>query len=209
MGETNKAAPEEQPQESNVSKITNTTIPHLGAERLSLNIELIPEELKQRNQWVLWRLEERNDKTTKIPYTTKRKHASSTDAETWTSFDSAFDFYKGSNGYFNGIGYVFSSDDPFTGIDLDKCISEGNLTDEAKAIVKELSSYTERSQSKNGLHTIIKAVLPGNRNRTGNIEMYDTGRFFAMTGDHILHTPETIEERQSELNSIYKENIIR
>jgi putative DNA primase/helicase len=32
-------------------------------------IENIPESLTERPQWVCWRLEERDDKMTKVPYT--------------------------------------------------------------------------------------------------------------------------------------------
>jgi hypothetical protein len=50
------------------------------------------------------------------------------------------------------------------------------------AIIDELNSYTEVSQSGKGWHVIVKGNLPAGRNRAGRVEMYDTGRFFVMTG---------------------------
>lgn len=205
MIETKKAAPVEQQPNTD-----NRIIPQFDTARPSIsetNAKKIPLELRERNQWVLWRLEQRNGdgKPTKIPYSINRKHADSTDQQTWTSFEQAWRTYINANGHFNGIGYVFSADDPFTGVDLDNCIREGKINDEARAIVKELNSYTERSQSKTGLHIIIHGKVPGDRRRTGNYEMYDSARFFCITGDHILGTPETIEERQRQLDTIYNQ----
>lgn len=201
MSETKKAAHGEQPDKGTESLPSDSIIPQTPSVE---NIERIPTELKERNQWVLWRLELRDGKPTKIPYTPARKKASSTDEQTWTSFDNVIKTYEQSNGYFKGIGYVFSNEDPFTGIDLDDCVNdEGELNSEAKQVVKELNSFTERSQSKTGVHVIIKGSIPGERNRTGDYEMYETGRFFCVTGSHVSDTPETIEERQQELNVLY------
>jgi putative DNA primase/helicase len=49
----------------------------------------IPPVLKSLPQWVLWRLEKRADKQTKIPYNAKRPKqcAASTDPATWATFD--------------------------------------------------------------------------------------------------------------------------
>ena len=87
-------------------------------------------------------------KKTKVPYQSRapRQHASSTDAETWSDFDSAVEASK-SNGA-SGIGFVFTAEDPYVGIDLDKCIDDRDyLTAEAEAIVEAIDSYAEYSQS--------------------------------------------------------------
>src|SRR5215218_5487071 len=74
--------------------------------------EAIPMELKERPQWVVHRR--------KIPYDPKSgKPASSTDLTTWATFPEALEAYK--TGRYDGIGFVFCSADPYTGVDLDKC----------------------------------------------------------------------------------------
>ena len=91
-------------------------------------IENIPEELAERNQWVCWRYDERDGKLTKVPYTpdpgARRTlmRASSTDPATWATFSEAVDACGASEGYY-GVGFVFSDDDPYVGIDIDNCRS--------------------------------------------------------------------------------------
>lgn len=183
---------------------------------IGLNVEFhnIPDQLQQRRQWVLWKLERGNGKSTKIMYTINGKKASSTDLTTWAGFQEVVNVFQQSSIY-SGIGYVFSSADPFTGIDLDSdenktgftCMHDGGLlgqlTDEAKTIVQQLNSYTEYSQSGAGLHIIVEAAKLGQQCRTGNFEIYDRDRFFVMTGKRVEGTPPTIEKRQQEANELY------
>jgi primase-polymerase (primpol)-like protein len=57
-----------------------------------------------------------------------------------------------------GVGFVFSSDDPYVGIDLDGCRNPqtGYIEPWALEIVRRLNSYTEISRSGTGLHIIAK-----------------------------------------------------
>ena len=53
-------------------------------------IAATPRELAERPQWVVWRWEERGGKATKPPYSAiTGKLASSTDPDTWTTFEKA------------------------------------------------------------------------------------------------------------------------
>ena len=146
----------------------------------------IPAELRERDQWVIWRYKTRDGKRTKVPYQAAkpRTEAEVDDPSTWSSFEHAA-AVKG----VDGIGYVFSADDPYTGVDLDHCINAdtGEVHPAAAAIVERLASYTERSPSGTGLHVIVAAELHGDRHRTsktpwdGVFEVYDRGRYFTMT----------------------------
>lgn len=178
----------------------------------SVNVNLnfypdnIPNELKERNQWILWRLEllSGKEKPSKIPYTVQGERADTTNSLCWSSFAEALKAYKRQPGAYSGLGYVFSTDDPFTGIDIDGCIDGGKLTDEADEILYALDSYSERSQSGRGVHVIVKAKLNSERNRIGAFEIYDRKRFFAITGDHLELSPKTIENRQKEVDELCK-----
>jgi len=163
-----------------------------------LNIENIPKELKQRLQWVLWKLDTNKGK---IPYTIKGSRASATNPKHWASLNEVIQVLN--QGGYDGIGYVFHASDPFTGIDLDDCFIDGELTSEASSTIEALNSYTERSQSGEGIHIIVKGEKPGERNRIKGFEMYDQKRFFVVTGDHLADTPLGIKERQQELNGLY------
>ncbi len=145
------------------------------------NLDCLPEELRQRRQWVVWKLEERDGKPTKVPYIAGGSgKASSTDSLTWRSFEEAVQALE--TGRYNGIGFVFSSGDPFAGVDLDDCRDPetGELEEWAAKIVEAFGSYAEVSQSGTGVHIIVMGKAP-NKKR-GKVEAYSSERYFTMTG---------------------------
>jgi len=165
----------------------------------------IPGVLKDRVQWVVWRLVQRDGKNAKIPYNPRNpaRNASSTDAKTWGTFEEAVQTYQDHG--FAGIGFVFSKDDPFTGVDLDKGrnAETGELESWVQDIVEPLNSYSEVSPSGTGVHVLVQGTLPPGRRKKGQVEMYDQARFFCMTGDHLISTPTTIDSRQAELEGLH------
>jgi putative DNA primase/helicase len=174
-----------------------------------LKIEAIPAELRQRGQWVLWRREWRRDKSTKVPYTPGDQHASSTDPDTWSSFDRVLKSL--SSGVHDGIGYVFAAEDPYAGVDLDHCRNcESGVVDAwASAILRRLDSWAHWSPSGEGAHIIVQASLPGTGRKTthatGAVEMYDRGRYFTINDHQVPGTPCSIESRGQELLALYAE----
>jgi putative DNA primase/helicase len=150
---------------------------------MNVDIKNIPEELRSYNQWVLWKWVIRNGKRTKPPYDPKTKRGASHAAPaTWGTFDQAI---KALDNGFGGIGFVFTEDDPFCGIDLDKCRDPqtGEVESWAVKIIRDFDSYTEVSPSGTGLKIFIKGKLPGGGIKTKHIEIYDRLRFFTVTGD--------------------------
>lgn len=159
------------------------------------------QELSQLDQWVTWK-REANDvgNITKIPYDPKTGYrASSTDPATWSTHAQAVAASK-------LIGFVFSSDDPYSGVDLDDCYDPATqkLTPEAQEIVDLLSSYTEISPSGSGVKIFCRGILPSAIKHSDGfkIEVYSTKRFFTVTNQHFSGSPETIEHRQGELDLI-------
>src|SRR5215210_1638764 len=66
----------------------------------------IPEELKSRPQWVVWKAV--GEKPDKIPYSARTgRKASSTDLMTWSTFPEALEAYE--HGEYGGLGFVFCS----------------------------------------------------------------------------------------------------
>lgn len=168
-------------------------------------LQEIPVELRSRRQWVCWKIESRDGKPTKVPVNpnSPSKNAGSTLPATWGTFDEAVKSCA-ENGL-SGIGFVFTTEDEYCGIDLDKCRNPKTGTFEpwAKEIIDSIDSYTEISQSKTGCHIIVKGKVPGSRNRKGRFEAYDRDRYFIFTGDHVTGTPASIHPRQNQLNNIY------
>jgi primase-polymerase (primpol)-like protein len=154
----------------------------------AISAENIPEELRERPQWVCWRYEAKpgDDKLTKVPYTAgTSRRASSTDLKTWRTFEQAYMALDNEARHYDGIGFVFSSADPFVGIDLDKCRNpeSGELAPWAREIISRVpEGYIEVSPSGTGVHIIIRGSVRGGGVRKGPVEMYSRGRYFTITG---------------------------
>lgn len=164
----------------------------------------IPDELKRLNNWCVWKFEKRNGKRTKIPFNAETgEFAKSNDKSTWSSYETAVNA-KG----VDGIGFFFEP--PYLGIDIDDIdddLHRFKQGDKLDNIVSEFNeafkSYTEVSPSGNGLHIIVKGKIPGSRRRKGNIEMYDSGRFFTMTGKSIGKYKDVTEVSKQVFKTIY------
>ena len=91
-----------------------------------------------------------------------------------------------------GIGFVFTENDCYAGIDLDHVIKNGKLTPEAEEIVALMDTYTELSLSGDGLHLIFKLSqsldslgldithkLP--LSADSRIEIYDRAKYFTVS----------------------------
>ncbi|MFA4901310.1 MAG: hypothetical protein WC600_01055 [Desulfobaccales bacterium] len=168
----------------------------------------IPGVLTLRRQWVCWKLKFEDGKWKKVPVDPKTgRFASPTDPSTWGTFGQACKYYeRRKNKGIMGLGFVFTKDDPFTGIDLDKCRDPetGVIEPWALEIVEQLSSYTEISPSGSGLHIIVFGVLPPGKRKEGDVEMYDSRHYFTITGNLLANgAGNAIENRPKELKLVY------
>lgn len=154
--------------------------------------ELIPDELKKIPHWICWKAipdpsGQSHSGIKKEPINPKNGwRASSTNPNTWTDFVTAVS----ASVDFAGIGFVFK-DSGYFGIDIDdrpeelQSFLQGDHDNMIGEIVDTLKSYTELSQSGNGIHIICKGQLPGAdfNNHECHVEMYQNARFFIMTGN--------------------------
>jgi len=178
--------------------------------------ESIPQELKDLKQWIVWKLEiSKDERLTKIPYRIDLPgaHASTTNPKSWTTFKNAVFTFENEKGY-NGIGFVFTENDPYIAIDFDKCIEKetGLIYPSTEQDVLSLNSYTEVSQSGSGIHVIGKGVNPdpeGKGSKKGNFEMYSKDRYFAITGNIYQNFPSIINNIPfTHLDTIYKKYLL-
>jgi len=157
----------------------------------------IPEAMRSRKQWLVWNLETRNGKPSKIPYQVDGTNAKTNTPSTWTDYESckaAVDV-----GRFHGTGFVFAEGDGFCGIDLDHCVDgNGNLSEWAIEILEIFAgTYIERSPSGDGFHIFCRAKIPKAQSRhrkdwiedgrKQGVEFYDfrSPRYFTVTGDAV------------------------
>ncbi len=170
--------------------------------------DALPAELRKLPQWLVWRFEVVDDRETKVPYQSgaPARKASSTDPATWSTYATAVDAAAADG--IDGIGFVFSKDDPYSGIDFDGCVEAQDINPHVAKLMRDLDSYTEFSPSGTGLHTFVKASVNGGPCRTSktpwadDFENYDHGRFFCMTGRHVRDTPRTVNDRQRQLDAV-------
>lgn len=177
---------------------------------LAPNFDDMPAELKTYPQWVLWRYDWNEDqkKWTKVLYNPKTKRkAKSTDPETWADYDFTVAAYRLNADHFSGVGFVFTPDDPFTGIDFDHCLTVDDMGDELSQFAKEwvdyVGSYTEVTPSNTGLHIIVKGKLAPNAKckvALLGIEAYQQGRYFTMSGRSYHESPLPLIENQPALD---------
>lgn len=177
------------------------------------NLDVIhnfPEELLAHHHWVLWKLIKKVNRKTgaikwdKVPFQTNGEFAKTDDPATWMPHEDVAHAF--SQGGYNGVGFVFSKDDPFVGIDIDDAYdANGTLKPRAREIISSMESFTERSQSGHGIHVIVKGAIPEAITKTvgHGVEMYDTGRFFALTGDTTPESQKEIAKRPIEIANLY------
>lgn len=146
----------------------------------------IPDEMTSKRSWVLWRLEkDKNGRPTKIPYSALyHGKAASTKPDSWSSYTVARQEYINSNGYYNGVGYVLTKDG-LVFIDIDHCFIGSQLSATARDILHTIGeTFVEVSQSGTGLHIFTHGSIPRSfKNSSNGVEMYDSGRYCAITGD--------------------------
>lgn len=126
--------------------------------------------------------------------------AKSNDPATWSSFQAVQAAYEA--GVFTGVGFVFNGDG-IIGVDLDHCVEHAPVQESlffddpepaagpltlapwAEEIVDMLpGTYWELSPSGTGLHGIVAGgALPPKGRKKGPVEVYETVRFFTVTGE--------------------------
>lgn len=155
--------------------------------------ELIPDELKRLKNWVCWKAvpdPKSHSGISKRPVNpVTGALAKSNDPATWCDFDTAV---SASSDY-AGIGFMFEGSG-FFGVDLDDMPLDSDMVTE---FLSTLKSYAEVSYSGNGVHIICRGKLPSGGRRRGGIEMYDSGRFFVMTGRFYGSFPDISDGTQS------------
>jgi putative DNA primase/helicase len=164
---------------------------------LSRNLDNIPQELKSLCQWVVSKADKHPRRINNLSV-----HASVDDPSSWNTFERACEAVEQKKAL--GIGFVFTDQDPYVAIDLDKCIKDDVIEDWAAAIIKKLDSYTEVSRSGHGIHILARGKKPTARCRRDSVEIYDKRRYFILTGD-LWEERGVIEDRQEELDWLCKD----
>ncbi len=163
---------------------------------VTVDAESIPEELKERDQWLMW------DASADAP---RRPHwkgdfsVSWTDPADWHPFEEAIEAAEQKNSW--GIGYVFGRENEdyplglYGALDLDGCVNDdGSLKDWLPSLQPffDEDAYIERSPSGTGLHIpLVGFDSPEWWSNVHLIEDEHEGveaygkKFFTVTGDRV------------------------
>lgn len=143
-----------------------------AAYRARRRTEAVPAEMASTQQWV-------RRSASKVPLTVGGTVASSTNPSTWATYQQVKRSTVGA-----GLGFALTADDGIVCIDLDHCLSDGQLAAWAKRILAQAGpTFAEVSPSGTGLHIWGRGVVGrGRKIRRGEmaVEVYDRGRYIAM-----------------------------
>lgn len=176
--------------------------------RLTPHFNAIPEELRALPQWVCWKYQPdpKGGKPSKVPFNPKDcSYASSTNPATWDTFEKARRTFE-ENDWLAGVGFVFTKEDPYAGIDIDHCLDrEGVPNETAKRLLSLFDSYSEKSPSQTGLHIIVRCdvELPGKKK--DEVEVYTHSRYFTFTGRTSAKRTKDIRDHGQALVDFYDE----
>jgi AAA domain/NrS-1 polymerase HBD domain len=165
----------------------------------------IPADMLEERRWVAWRYEERGGgKPTKVPVDPATGgNADTTKPPTWGTHAEAL--ARAVKSGLAGVGFVLG--DGWLGIDFDNFRDEvsGQLSEPVPSAVRLFGTYAEVSPSGKGVKIIGRGKIPeGLGNRMGkdgigrDIEVYDSARFFTVTGEKLPDAPATVREMPEE-----------
>jgi hypothetical protein len=162
-----------------------------------------PQQLKDKPNWVLWKLAQVNGKLTKVPYKLDFKSAAaSTRPDEWADYKSVAVTILAEGGITEkqGIGRVVQKEERLVGIDLDGCRDPqtGLLAQWAEDLTECVNSYCEVTPSQTGIRIWVRGTLPeGDRvfnldpavgfGSKVKIEIFTDARYFTVTGQSIFH----------------------
>lgn len=155
---------------------------------------MIPKLLLREKRWICHK-----DKVPRHPLTGaigKKGENLQSNPEMWATYTDALKTCAEHD--LTGIGFCLGGG--FVGIDLDKCLKDGQLSDFANRIIERFDSFTEVSMSGNGIHIYIQATLKDAVKKEG-IEIYAEGRYFAFTGKG----KQQVKDGQAELDKLLLE----
>lgn len=159
--------------------------------------------MKKQRQWVLYALHKLPDgRTDKIPINARTLgKAQSNNQSTWTDFETACKSLdhnadgKAHGGVISGLGFMLTGSG-IVCIDLDhigdelQAYREGQQQGKVWDFMNRTAgkAYAEISQSGEGIHIFAAGTLPAGSRKHDGVEMYEKGRFIAMTGNIVDDT---------------------
>lgn len=173
----------------------------------AMDYSAVPEELRNACIWLPFRTRPRRSgdpaDVHKVPYDADGRGADYPNPEVWMPFDKALEMF--STDAYEGIGICTTESMGYVLVDFDDCVEDGVIAPDVIELIRQLDTYTEWSYSGTGVHLIAKGKwFSGHKasTQTGTIEVYDSKRFFVVTGEILEGSRSTIEPRQDVIDYV-------
>ena len=162
-------------------------------------------ELTRYPHFVVWKTQDIDGKPHKPPYSPiYHRLADTANPASWGTVDQAVKALR--TGSYNGIGFVFSKNDPYAGMDFDHCVGTNrSINKRERDIIEFLSTHTHYSP-RDGVHTVFeidKRRFPGQNRKSGNVEFFKSNHYLTITPRLVANTPKSIEKRHIEASYVY------
>ena len=185
--------------------------------------ESYPPTLRGVNQWLVWKPTDDGRKVPRAPWETGGdRFVSAQDPDVWTDFETASKWIDKLPGYelaFNIRDREEYPEESFLLVDYDSARDPdtGAIHPTVQEHVQQAGSYADVSTSGTGVHIFCRASLPdGVKAITAElpdvegfsdaeIEVYDSARFSAMTGNHLTGTPSEVTACQEFVDELADE----
>jgi putative DNA primase/helicase len=153
-----------------------------------LHLDLLPDSLKARQQWLLWKFESAptDKKPRKVPYWLdgqRRKGEHGSEQDRAGLGDHAAAVAKLGAGKWDGIGFAFLPGDGLFGVDIDDAWGDAERQARSRSIMLACNSYTEASVSGKGLHIIAQGAAPHEKAHGIGLELFCGKGYFICTGN--------------------------
>jgi putative DNA primase/helicase len=179
------------------------------------NWPAIPEDLANRQQWLVWKFEpprKGSTKPVKMPYYVtggRRQGVQGDDKDRMKLATLAVARRAYEKGGWNGVGFAFLPGDGLIGIDIDGAIdlATGEMSPMCANIIEACRSYTERSPSGKGVHIIVKGHTDSNKDNGIGLEVFCGRQYFTFTTDRLPGAPADVKEISEEAMDALHERI--
>jgi hypothetical protein len=182
-----------------------------------------PADLENIEQWLTWKETTDGRKVPRAPYETgDDTFVSAQDPDIWTTFDEAREWAATLPGF--GLAFNIRDRDEYPGeelvlVDYDDARDPetGDVHPTVRDHIERAGSYADVSTSGTGVHIFCRGALPDGVKAVdaplpeaegfpdAEIEVYDSARYSAMTGHHIVGTPAETRGTQAFLDELAEE----
>lgn len=172
-----------------------------------------PEPLKQRPEWIVWRPDREGKKIPRagpIQPGNPDQPVSALEPESQLPFPKTVQWVQENPEY--GLGFALTDSAPFVFVDIDDCrdANTEEIHPKARELINHSGTWADVSVSGAGIHLLGRGEWEQSWHKAdigdgATVEIYDSGRFVAMSGRPLPDSPDCLTDIQDALNQLADE----